>query len=182
MSDELREKILAGLSKIYSRKQIVANRSLVPPKSGFNFWFFEEIPGNTPTDGCFEKDGRTLLYIGIAGNLYNRILKNHCRGRASNSTLRESLGILLFGERRDLLQGTGEGSEMTFTDKGEECLNDWMDKNAFVCWYKHPTPKKIKKEVIDAFPPPLNIKDGVHKFEKFREELREKRNEILGRA
>ena len=179
MSDELREKIFAGLSKIYSRKQIVANRSLVPQKSGFNLWFFKEIPGNTPTDGCFKKDGRTLLYIGIAGNLYNRILKNHCRGRASNSTLRESLGILLLEESCDPLQRTGEGSEMTFTRDGEKWLNDWMDENAFVCWYKHPAPQKIKKEIINAFSPPLNIKSGTRKF---GEELRERRNKILGRA
>ena len=179
MSDELREKILAGLSDLYSRAEVVADRSLVPEKGGFNFWFFKEIPSGIPTDGCFRKDGLPLLYVGISpdrdkskANLKKRILTNHCKGTAKTSTLRKSLGVLLTEASGYPLRKVG--NIMTFTRKGEDWLNDWMDKNAFVCWYEHKTPWEIKREVIEIFSPPLNIQDGTHPFGEI---LRKQRNE-----
>ena len=175
MSDDMEKKTLAGLSNLYSREQIVNDQLLEPPKeSGFNFWFFEEIPGNTPPEGCFKKDGRTLLYVGISENLYNRILNHHCRGTAAISTLRKSLGVLLAQESGYTLQKVGGKGKTAFSPAGEDWLNDWMDKNAFVCWYEHKTPWEIKREVIEIFSPPLNIQDGTHPFGEI---LRKQRNE-----
>ena len=177
MSDDLKKKILAGLSDLYSRTEIVADRSLVPPKGGFNFWFFKEIPSGTPTDGCFRKDGLPLLYAGISpdrakskANLKKRIINNHCKGTAKTSTLRKSLGVLLTEASGYPLRKVG--NIMTFTRAGEDWLNDWMDKNAFVCWYEYLNPWEIKREVITIFSPPLNIQDGTHSF---GENLRVKR-------
>ena len=174
MSDELREKFLAGLSELYSRKQIVNDQLLErPPKSGFNLWFFKEIPDDIPANGCFKKDGLTLLYVGIAPdsvkskrNLYQRIRGDHCKGNAKISTLRLSLGVLLTSDYplRRVKKATRKEEIMTFTSDGEKWLNDWMDENAFVGWVKHPTPWEIKEQVIEAFSPPLNIKDGTHLF------------------
>ena len=173
MSDELREKILAGLSKLYSRKQIIANPSLVPERGGFNAWFFKGIPADTPTEGCFKKDGLTLLYVGISPvrassqrNLHKRIVDDHCKGPAKTSTLRTSLGVLLVEESGYPLQKISGTDKMSFSPAGEDWLNDWMDKNAFVCWYEHPTPWEIKEQVITAFSPPLNIQGGTHPFRK----------------
>ena len=186
MGDFVGRNFLSKISACYSHSQILSDSALVLPERGFNAWFFKEIPGDTPIDGCFQRGELTLLYIGIApdstrskSNLRQRILDNHYNGTATNSTLRESLGILLFGENRALLRNIGTGSEMTFTQEGEERLSKWMDKNALVCWYEHPTPWKIKKEVINAFSPPLNIRPGTHPFGK---DLGKRRNEVLGRA
>ena len=183
MSDELREKILAGLSDLYSREQVVAKPWLVPEKYGLNLWCFKEAPGNAPMNGCAPKDGMPLLFVGSAPGLASskrtlreRILEDHCNGKATNSTLRKSLGVLLFGENRKLLRRIGTSDKMTFKQEGEECLSKWMDENAFVCWYEHKTPWKIKKDVITIFSPPLNIRPGTHDFGK---KLGERRNEIL---
>ena len=189
MSDKLKEKFLAGLSKIHSHAEVVAKPLLVPCRGGLDFWFFKKAPGDTPTEGCTTKDGMFLLFIGCAPGtansprtLYDRIYDDHCDGSAGNSTLRESLGVLLLEESCDPLQRTGKGSEMTFTPNGERWLNRWMDENAFVCWYEHKTPWKIKKDAINALSPPLNIRPGAHKFKEFRGKLRDRRNEILGRT
>ena len=192
MSDELKKEFLAGLSKLYSRAEVVDASSLVKEKYGLNLWFFKEVPGNTPTKKCTIKNGMPLLFIGSAPGqsnsprtLYERIYDDHYNGNASTSTLRESLGILLLGERRDLLRRIGTSDKMTFTREGEECLSKWMDKNARVCWYEHPTPWEIKEKVINAFSPPLNIKSGAHKIGeelKFWEDLRDRRKKILRRS
>ena len=184
MSDELKKEFLAGLSKLYSRKQIVANPSLVPERGGFNAWFFKEIPGDTPTEGCFKKDGLTLLYIGISPvrassqrDLRKRIFGNHCKGPAKTSTLRTSLGVLLVEESGYPLQKVG--SIMTFNPDGEKWLSDWMDKNAFVGWVEHPKPWTRNEAVIATFSPPLNIKNGTHPF---RTILGERRKEATQNA
>ena len=170
MNEDQKKKFLAGLSNLYSRAQIVADPSPLKGKRGFNLWFFKEIPGDTPTDGCFKKDGLTLLFIGISParedshhDLYGRIYKNHCTAKAKFSTLRTSLGVLLAEESGYPLR---VGNVMTFTRDGEDWLNDWMDKNAFVCWYEHKAPWEIKEQVITAFSTPLNIQDGTHPFRK----------------
>ena len=174
MSDELKEKILAGLSELYSRKQIVANPSLVPERGGFNAWFFKEIPGDAPTEGCFEKDGLALLYVGISpdsptskANLHKRILNNHCKGTAATSTLRKSLGVLLAQESGYALQKVSATGKTAFSPAGEDWLSDWMDKNAFVCWVEHPKPWTRNEAIIATFSPPLNIKDGTHRSGRF---------------
>ncbi len=51
---------------LYSRSAVLSKPSPVPPEWGVYAWFFKEIPGTTPTDGCVTKDGLTLLYVGIS--------------------------------------------------------------------------------------------------------------------
>ena len=51
---------------LFSRSAVLSKPCPVPPEWGVYAWFFKEIPGNVPTDGCISKDGMTLLYVGIS--------------------------------------------------------------------------------------------------------------------
>jgi hypothetical protein len=51
---------------------------------------------------------------------------------------------------------------MTFTHLGESWLDDWMGKNAFVCWVEHPAPWEVENGVIESVSLPLNIQGNRH--------------------
>ena len=57
---------LTSPSKLYTRGEVLSKPCPVPSVSGVYAWFFREIPGIVPTDGCVTKDGLTLLYVGIS--------------------------------------------------------------------------------------------------------------------
>ena len=91
----------------------------------------------------------TLLYIGISPDKKNKPqsrqhfkkrITNHYAGNAEGSTLRRSLGILLTPESHYPLRRVGSGRRMTFTHNGEQWLDAWMEKNAYVFWVEHETP------------------------------------------
>ena len=153
-------KALLEPAKIYCRMQVLSKPCSVPQERGLYAWYFKEIPGITPTDGCVVKDDLTLLYIGRSprndkskGNLRKR-MKRHFKGNASDSTLIKTLGILL-------------------ACPCESSLNDWVEENAFVCWVTHPEPWKVEADIINHVSPPLNIQKN--KGNSFSRELSEMR-------
>ena len=172
-------------SVLYSRSAVLSKPSPVPAERGLYAWFFKEIPGVTPTDGCIVKDELTLLYVGISPkngtskeNLRKRITY-HYRGNAEGSTLRQTLGVLLTGKSDCPLRRVGSGKRMTFTHLGEGWLDDWMEENAFVCWVKHPAPWEVEKEVIESLSLPLNIQDNQHHpFSRTLSEMRQEAKRI----
>lgn len=151
-----------------SRSAVLSKPSPVPTERGLYAWFFKEIPGITPVDGCVVKDNLTLLYLGISpknetskANLRKRITY-HYRGNAEGSTLRQTLGVLLADESDYPLRRVGSGKRMTFTHLGECWLDEWMEENAYVCWVTHPKPWEIEADIIESFSLPLNIQDNRH--------------------
>lgn len=153
---------------LFSRLAVLSKPSPVPKASGIYAWFFKEIPGITPVDKCVVHNGLTLLYAGISpsnpnssANLRKR-LNNHYRGNASASTLRLTLGVLLQDQSSFPLRRVGSGKRMTFTRAGEQWLNDWMERNAFVHWIEHPEPWTVERDVFANLSLPLNIQDNRH--------------------
>lgn len=165
-------KALLEPAKLYCRSQVLSKPCPVPAEGGLCAWYFKEIPCNTPTDGCVVKDGITLLYVGISGNLRERV--KHCFGKnnAEGSTLRRSLGVLLTKKSGYPLRRVGSGKSMTFTPLGESWLNDWMEQNAFVCWMTHANPPEIKAKLINHVSPPLNIEGNNNTFSKRLNKMR----------
>jgi GIY-YIG catalytic domain len=63
---------------------------------------------------------------------------------------------------------------MTFTQAGEQWLNDWLEENAYVCWVEHPEPWVLEKEVFGSLSLPLNIQDNrSHPFASVLSNLRQ---------
>jgi hypothetical protein len=93
-----------------------------------------------------------LLYVGRAGNLRGRILRNHLR-RSGSSTLRRTLAGLL----------TSEGYRTTWTDRvvlvpeDETRLTAWMHANLWLTWAEDPEPEAIEAELVPLLHPPLNV-------------------------
>jgi hypothetical protein len=169
-------------SVLHSRHAILSTPSLPPSVPGVYAWFFRDIPGSVPVDGCVTKDSLTLLYVGISHdkigkpnsrqNLRIRIT-THLRGNAEGSTLRRSLGALLSDLSGFPLRRVGSGRRMTLTHNGERWLDDWMADNAFVCWLEHKAPWEFEEELLGNLSLPLNIEDNAaHPFAKVLSDIR----------
>ncbi len=155
-------------SSVYSRQNVLISPCPVPAAGGLYGWLFKQLPGSIPTEGCVRRDDLTLLYVGISPkndrssqNLRKRITY-HYRGNAEGSTLRLTLGVLLAPETGFPLRRVGSGKRMTFTHLGEQYLDDWMERNAYVCWVEHPAPWEVEADVLRTLPLPLNIQHNWH--------------------
>jgi hypothetical protein len=93
-----------------------------------------------------------LLYLGRAGSLRGRILRNHLR-RSGSSTLRRTLAGLL----------ASEGYQTTWTDRvvlvpeDEARLTAWMYANLRLTWAEDAEPATIEAELVRRLHPPLNV-------------------------
>ena len=177
---------LTSPSHLYTRAEVLSSPCPVPSASGVYAWFFKEIPRLVPTDGCATKAGLTLLYVGISPknesssqNIRQRI-KAHYMGNAEGSTLRLTLGVLWEGQSGFPLRRVGSGGRKTFTHKGEQWLDAWMQENAMVCWKEHPKPSVIEKEVLRTLFLPLNLQGNQNN--PFGTELSNLRKEARDRA
>jgi len=160
--------LITNPASLHSRQTVLTKPCPVPAKPGVYAWFFRDIPGALPTTDCVTKEGLALLYVGISPknalssqNLRRRITY-HYRGNAEGSTLRLTLGVLLSGETGYPLRRVGSGYRMTFTPLGEQCLNDWMARNAYVLWIEHPQPWMVEAALLKSLSLPLNIQDNSH--------------------
>src|SRR4051812_22364477 len=88
--------------RLWSRTEIVAEPCPVPRSSGVYAWFFRETPPTVPTNGCVQRDGLTLLYIGISPKaatsketIQSRLCDHMGGTNAEGSTVRMTLGCLL---------------------------------------------------------------------------------------
>jgi hypothetical protein len=158
--------------RLYSASEIASRPSLVPASPGVYAFYFNEPPPGIDTSGCHGVDQHALLYVGIApkpppangaspskSHLRQR-LRTHYFGNAAGSTLRRTLGCLLSDQLTIQLRRVGSGGRYTFTNPGEQRLDDWMKQHAFVTWVETGTPWELEKQLLSSgLRLPLNV-DG----------------------
>lgn len=168
---------LLSPDRLFNRAEILSSPSPVPKSPGVYAWYFDEIPGDVPTQGCHRVFGHTLLYVGISPSapptngrspsrqtLWSRI-RYHYRGNAYGSTLRLTLGCLLAGRLGIQLRRVGSGTTRTFTNPGEQALDVWMAQHAKVVWAAVECPWELEAQLIRNWSLPLNIMDNArHSF------------------
>ncbi len=153
------------------RDEVLRANSVVPATSGVYGWWFTHPPSDfMDTSDCQRRDGMTLLYVGISPrkppvsgaasrqNLRRR-LRTHYRGRASTSTLRLSLGVLLADELG--IQLALKGTKKYF-GAGEPVLSEWMGDNTRVSWLAEGEPWLIEEALIRKLNVPLNLEGNSH--------------------
>lgn len=155
----------------YTRDQVFTEPCPVPAQAGASGWWFREIPGDIDVSGCEQRDGWTLLYVGISpgppradgkpavhSDLRKRIHYHYGAGGASadGSTLRKSLGVLLGDRLGFTLRRIGSGKRQSFAG-GEAVLSEWMAENAMVSWALHPEPWFLEAKLFAALDLPLNF-------------------------
>jgi len=74
----------------------------------------------------------------------------------------------------------GSGRRMTFTQLGEQWLDNWMEENAFVCWVKFSAPWELEEELLGTLSLPLNIKGN--KDQLFADNLSQMRKQAIRMA
>lgn len=180
-------------SALASREAVLARPSPVPNEPGVYAWYFAEPPPGIDTEGCYEVDGLTLLYVGISPkepptngrapsrSTLRKRLQTHYRGNAEGSTLRKTLGCLLSDRLGYPLRRVGSGTRYTFTNPGEQALDNWMAANAFVVWKVTEKPWELERQLLSSgLALPLNIKDNP--CEAHVEHLRRVRRAAMARA
>jgi hypothetical protein len=161
-------------NRLWSRPEIVAEPCPVPRSPGVYAWFFREIPPKVPTAGCVQREGLTLLYVGISPQqptpgkkasketIRSRLCDHMGRTNAEGSTVRMTLGCLLSESLGIRLQRPGK--RFTFAS-GEAVLSDWIGRNAYVSWTLHPEPWLLEDRLIRRLDLPLNLKGNTrHPF------------------
>lgn len=169
-------------NRLWSRAEIIAERSPVPRSPGVYAWFFRDVPPQVPTGRCIQRDGLTLLYVGISPKkpapgkapskeaIQSRLCDHMGRTNAEGSTVRMTLGCLLSGTLGIRLQRPG--NRFTF-GAGEAVLSDWIGRNAFVSWALHPEPWLLEDRLIAGLDLPLNLKgNSRHPFYSILKEIR----------
>jgi hypothetical protein len=148
----------------HPRDEVFAEPCPVPDGPGVYGWWFREIPADIDVSHCQQRDGLTLLYVGISPTrppvdgkptqgIRKRVRYHFGGGNADSdgSTLRRTLGILLGYKLRRI----GTGKRRTFA--GDEArLTQWMADNAAVSWLEHPEPWLVEDKMLAAFDLPLN--------------------------
>jgi len=176
--------------KLWSRPEILASPCPVPKEPGLYAWFFRNVPG-VPKDGCLERHGFNLLYVGISParpptngrppsrqTLRDRV-RFHMAGNAEGSTLRLTLGCLLSETLSCGLRRTGSGSRMILAE-GEDDLNTWLAANAQVGWLVQTEPWLLEHKLIQTLSLPLNLLDNKH--HAFHPVLSKRRSEARRQA
>jgi DNA-binding PadR family transcriptional regulator len=154
--------------RLFSRTEVLQFPSPVPKSGGLYAWYFRNAPNFVPTRGCLKVDGKVLLYLGIApvehhsGSSLSKRIRQHYSTNAKSSTLRKTLGVLLEEKSKYSLRRIGNGDRITLTDAGEQWLNEWMQKNAFVAWICHPKPWTVENHLLETISCPFNIKGNKH--------------------
>ena len=71
------------------------------------------------------------------------------------------MGCLLAGELGIALRRVGSGGRLTFTNPGEQVLDQWMATNAFVAWRAMDRPWEAERELLaSGLVLPLNLRDN----------------------
>jgi hypothetical protein len=158
--------------RLYSGSEVCSRPSPVPAQPGVYAFYFNEPPPGIDSKDCHRFDQHALLYIGIApkppplngtapskSHLRQR-LRTHYGGNAAGSTLRRTLGCLLSAPLGIRLRRVGSGGRYTFTNPGEQRLDEWMRQHAFVTWVETPAPWELEKHLLCSdLRLPLNV-DG----------------------
>jgi hypothetical protein len=163
-------------ARMFSHDEVFAEPCPVPDRPGVFGWWSQTVPAQIDASGCEQRDGLTLLYIGIAPtpppangkrpisqDLRKRI-RYHFGGpgaTADGSTLRKSLGVLLKDELDIHLRRIGSGERQTFAG-GEAILTRWMAEHTKVSWVLHPEPWLFEDTLIHSLDLPLNLQGNDH--------------------
>ena len=165
--------LASGIAHLRSRSEVLSRPSPVPSVPGIYAWYFRKASFGIDLAGCHHTEGFTLLYVGISPkeppangrgpsrSTLRKRLQTHFAGNAEGSTLRKSLGCLLAPETGFPLRRVGSGNRMTFTNPGEQALDEWMQENARVVWQETEKPWELERQILGSgLPLPLNIKDN----------------------
>ena len=157
---------------LYTASEIGTRPCPVPATAGVYAFYFDGPPPGIDSKDCHRINQHALLYIGIApkapplngrsaskSHLRKR-LRTHYFGNAEGSTLRRTLGCLLSAQLAIQLRRVGSGSRYTFTNPGEQVLDDWMRQHAFVTWVETSAPWELETHLLSSgLRLPLNL-DG----------------------
>jgi hypothetical protein len=177
LADQLLQK-----APLYIRDRIDWSGLLPPAQPGvYGWWFLEGSLPMVPTMGCLKREDRTLLYVGVARKkanattiLADRILGCHFDGKATNSTLRSSLGVLL-GKQLGTIPTRVSATNWNF-GRGESKLSDWMLRTAAVNWVvanDRKTRLDLEDYLIQTCDLPLNLdRNERHPFHHILATLR----------
>jgi|SRR6266404_3166354 hypothetical protein len=156
--------------RLYSGSEVGSRPCPVPASPGVYAFYFNEPPPGIDSKDCHRFDQHALLYVGIApkppplngrapskSHLRQR-LRTHYYGNAAGSTLRRTLGCLLSAQLGIQLRRVESGGRYTFTNPGEQLLDDWMRQHAFVTWIEITAPWELEKYLLSSgLRLPLNL-------------------------
>jgi hypothetical protein len=156
--------------RLFGASDITIRPCPVPASPGVYAFYFSEPPPGIDTSGCHRVDQHALLYVGIApkppplngrapskSHLRQR-LRTHYFGNAAGSTLRRTLGCLLSEQLGIKLRRVGSTGRYTFTNPGEQLLDDWMGQHAFVTWVETTAPWELEEHMLSSgLRLPLNV-------------------------
>lgn len=133
-------------------------RESLPYEPGLYAWWAPVgvLTGVAHVDGrgFHEERGFELLYVGIAGDLAERIVGRHLGRATGSSTLRRTFGAWVGQEQGWAREWRAE--RVQHDRASEERLTGWMRANLFVSWALHPSPRDVEAAVIGLLSPPLN--------------------------
>ena len=171
-------------AQLYRISHLRRNKSVLPRERGVYGLFFDTPPGAAPADGCLERDGLCLLYVGTAGadlgkngHLRNRLGDHHLGGNERRSTVCQTLAALL-PDLAGQCVAKLERDKLKFhtSAEGAAKVRAWMDEHISVCWTADPDPGKVEKELIARYALPLNLEhNGAHPFALELARLRQSR-------
>ncbi len=159
------------------------DKAQLPVQRGLYGFFFARAPGAAPVEGCLQREGRHLLYIGSAGadlrrdgTLRVRLGKNHLGGNERRSTICMTLAALmpeLAGAA--LFESRPKGVKYHTAPEGVARLCRWMDTNMAASWMAHRDPATQEAALIERYRPPLNLDFRSHPFADRLNDLRAER-------
>ena len=168
-------------ARLYNAMDVLARPSVVPASAGVYAWYFNAVPPLIDAEGCHQIAGLALLYVGISpkeagnggkpsGSTLRRRLRTHYAGNAEGSTLRLTLGCLLAMQLGIGLRRVGSGGRYTFTNPGEQLLDQWMREHAFVTWKETARPWEAEEQLLSSgLKLPLNLAGNPKHDERLKE-------------
>ncbi|WP_323786529.1 GIY-YIG nuclease family protein [Thalassovita sp.] len=149
----------------------------------YGWWFDHRLP-LVPREECIQRDGKHLLYIGIAPPkerplrrgaptpVKSRLWRNHLRGTVRSSTLRLSLAALLEQEL-ELAFWRDKRNRVRMDRHHEDKLTDWIAEHAAISVVQHDEPWSLEETLIRNGPPlPMNLSMSRHPFRSTLSDLR----------
>jgi hypothetical protein len=163
-------------TRLYRAVDVLTRPTPVPASAGIYAWYFNEVPPGIDPSGCHRHDDLVLLYAGISPkapptngrkpsrSTLRQRLRTHYAGNAEGSTLRLTLGCLLASQLRFRLRRVGSGHRYTFTNPGEQLLDQWMADHAFVTWVEIDGLWEAEAKLLSSgLRLPLNLAGAAHR-------------------
>ncbi len=174
---------LVERARIWRPAEFEGSKKEPPAAPGVYAWWFDGPVGCAPIDGVFERDGMSLLYVGICPSksskskrtLRKRILGEHLGKSAARSTLRRTLGCLLMEAEGWKFQPVKNSTSKIWLGADEAKLTSWMFEHARVSWLTHESPWDVEEMALERLTLPLNVKGNKeHPYAATLKALRKK--------